>query len=165
MGNPPRFVADAMLGRLARWLRILGYDTRYFRRIDDAPLVQIALAEGRWLLTRDRHLLAERRPPLCLLIRSVELDEQVRQVVEEMRLRPGPGFLMRCLECNEGLLTLPRGEAKNRIPPYVFATQVRFYQCPACQRVYWPGTHDRRMRTRLREILPPGDKTGCDAFD
>jgi len=142
-----RFLCDAMLGRLATWLRILGYDTVYANTADDHALARQARAEGRILLTRDTQLV-QRRGIRALLITSDELEEQIRQVLTEFGLKP-QALLSRCPVCNTPLRPLPRERAQARVPPYVFQTQASFHECPTCERVYWPGSHWARIRQRL----------------
>lgn len=147
---PLRFVADAMLGGLARWLRVLGLDVAYDPGLDDAALVDLAVDERRVILTRDRRLVLRRRASNHLLIRSVTVDEQVAQVLDELDLRPVPdGLFSRCLRCNTPLETVAPEEAARRIPPYVARTQRRFLGCPSCGRIFWRATHAERMRRRL----------------
>ena len=140
-----------MLGTLAKWLRILGYDTLFDPDLDDHQLVRLARAEGRVLLTRDREL-ARRRGVRTLLIASQDLEAQIAQVLSDLDLEPAP-TLSRCLVCNEPLQPLDREAARQRVPPYVAQTQNAFKICPACQRVYWAGTHRRRMQERLDRII------------
>jgi uncharacterized protein with PIN domain len=141
------FVADAMLGTLAKWLRILGYDTLYDPALDDYQLMRLARAEGRVLLTRDREL-AGRRGVHALLIESEDLDGQIRQVMAGLDLEPDRSF-SRCPVCNEPLQPLDREAARARVPAYVAQTHQTFKICPGCQRVYWRGSHWQRMAGRL----------------
>jgi uncharacterized protein with PIN domain len=137
------FIADAMLGTLAKWLRILGYDTHFDPALDDFQLMRLARAEDRVLLTRDREL-ARRRGIRTLLIESEQLDNQIRQVLVELALEPEQSF-SRCPVCNELLQSLDREVARELVPAYVARTHETFKICPACRRVYWPGTHRQRM--------------------
>jgi uncharacterized protein with PIN domain len=146
-----RFVADVMLGRLARWLRALGYDTLYFRDAPDRRLLAVALAERRRLLTRDAAL-ARRAREAGLLVRAEQLDAQIREVAAALRLRPGRA-LSRCLECNGRLLPVEPEAVRHRVPPYTFATRREFLTCPGCDRVYWSGTHVAGIRRRLEPYL------------
>ncbi len=136
-----------MLGTLAKWLRILGYDTLFDPDLDDHQLVRLARAEGRVLLTRDREL-ARRRGVRTLLIASQDLEEQITQVLTTFDLEPAQ-ILSRCLVCNEPLQPLDYETARQRVPPYVAQTHDTFKICPACRRVYWHGTHRQRMQERL----------------
>lgn len=146
-----RFVADVMLGRLARWLRALGHDTLYFRDASDARLLGIALREDRRLLTRDTSL-ARRARGAGLLIRSEDLDAQIREVTAACGLTTRAP-LSRCLECNGTLLRREPGEVRDRVPPYTFATQSEFWTCAGCGRVFWAGTHAAGILDRLRPYL------------
>jgi uncharacterized protein with PIN domain len=139
-----------MLGTLAKWLRILGYDAIYDPGLDDYQLMRLARAGDRVLLTRDREL-ARRRGMQTLLIRSQVLDEQIQQVLSELDLELAPSF-SRCPVCNEKLVPLDRQEARSRVPPYVAKTQEQFRLCPGCERVYWPGSHWEQMEERLEAL-------------
>lgn len=143
-----------MLGTLARWLRILGYDTEYERDVDDDLLVGRCVAEGRIALTKDRRLAERRALRNVLLIRSKRLGGQVREVLavtgDDPSDRP---FLSRCVECNSLLEDVAREAVRDRVPPYVFRTQQEFRSCPSCGRIYWAGTHRDRMLERLARLL------------
>ncbi len=152
-GEAPRFVVDSMLGRLARWLRAMGYDTLYLRHARDGDLVQIARNEGRRLLTRDGRL-ARSAADEAHLIRAEWLEAQLEEVVAAFGLDPEADPLSRCLECNHLLTPLERGELRGRVPPHILASHRKFSGCPACGRVYWEGSHAQRMRDRLRAIAP-----------
>jgi len=151
--SPPRLIADAMLGALARWLRVLDLDVVYDSSLDDAELVNRAVSEDRVILTRDRRLTQRRLARNHLLIRSEVVDEQVRQVLEELEIRPDPARLLgRCLRCNVSTEPLPAEQAHASVPPWVARTQDAYRVCPVCGRIYWSGTHAMRMRKRLEKI-------------
>jgi uncharacterized protein with PIN domain len=142
-----------MLGALARWLRVLDLDVVYDPALDDPAIVALAVAEERTILTRDRLLVLRRQARNHLLIRSGDVDEQVRQVLADLSLHPDPArFFSRCLRCNRPLEPLPAEAARAHVPPYVARTQEEFRRCPACGRIYWASTHVRRMRQRLRAM-------------
>ncbi|MCD4738505.1 MAG: Mut7-C RNAse domain-containing protein [Anaerolineae bacterium] len=145
----PRLLADAMLGKLARWLRLLGYDTLYLQA-DDALLAHRARCEERLLLTRD-HELAERRGLDTLLISSEVLEEQLGQVLRAIGAPLEPAR-PRCMECNSPLRELTVAEARGQVPTYVAQTQTEFHQCPTCQRITWPGTHWDGIQQRLERV-------------
>jgi uncharacterized protein len=148
--RPPKLFADAMLGALARWLRALDLDVAYDPSLDDPELVELSVAEGRIILTRDRRLTERRLARNHILIRSDDVAAQVRQVLETLGVTPDPGRLLgRCLLCNQPLVEIDPEEARARVPPWVARTQQEFRLCPACGRIYWPGTHASRMRERL----------------
>ena len=146
--RPPRFVVDGMLGSLARWLRILGYDTDYANQRDDNELVRIARAENRVLLTRDREL-AARRGVQALLVESQSLDEQLAQVRQAFPLADGK-VSARCPVCNTPLVQASREEVADRVPAYVLRHHRHFQRCPGCRRVYWRGSHWQKMQARLK---------------
>ncbi len=149
----PRFIVDVNVGRLAKWLRAMGYDASFVPDVDDGDLLAIAHSEGRIVLSRDRRL-SERRlftsgsaSVLCLL--SDKLFEQLRQVAGEFNLSASEEFL-RCIECNVELRGLDAEQAEAL---YVFQTQAVFKECPRCLRVYWRGTHWQNMRRDLECAL------------
>lgn len=146
----PRLLVDAMLGRLARWLRLMGYDTAYWRDGSDLALIRQARAENRLIVTRD-HQLAGRRGIHAVLIVSESLDEQIAEVRAALESR-APGIsepFTRCPECNGELHDLSYEDARDLVPPYVWHTQHVFRRCPECGRVYWKGTHWPGMHLRL----------------
>jgi uncharacterized protein with PIN domain len=150
--QPLKLLADGMLGKLAKWLRLLGYDTAYDNVADDHELARLARAESRVLLTRDRDL-ASRRGLRTLLVGSEVLEEQVREVQEA--LGPPPALaLSRCAACNTELEQVSPEDIASRVPPYVVRTQTDFRRCPGCGRVYWPGTHVDGMQKRLEWLDP-----------
>ncbi len=153
-GEAPRFLCDAMVGRLARRLRMLGYDAAYERAGEDAALLARAAREGRVLLTRDTGIAAAPKGARVLLLRAHDTAGQLREVHATLGLREPPGFLCRCIECNVELRHAAREEVAARVPSHVVATQERFSSCPRCGRVFWPGTHRREMLLLLGELLP-----------
>lgn len=151
----PRFIVDAMLGSLARWLRILGLDAAYDPALDDAELVEIALGEGRVLLTRDSRLIERRllrdNGDSYLFVRDDGVEAQLRQVLGELGVKIGSDRLFgRCLRCNVELAALTAEEARPQVPPFVARTQRRYRRCPNCERIYWSATHVEAMAERLR---------------
>lgn len=149
----PRFVADAMLGRLARWLRVIGADTLYDPEIEDAELARIAIAEGRIALTRDRALTEEWRIPRVLLLRSDAPLEQLAEVAERFGLDWRGRLFRRCSLCNCALARVSKDEAAQGVPERVLREGLAFARCPGCRRFYWEGSHTRRMRGILARTL------------
>jgi uncharacterized protein with PIN domain len=145
-----KFLADNMLGRLATWLRLLGYDTAYLPEADDPELARIARAEDRVLLTRDVEL-TRRRGVRHILIESEKVDEQLQQVFHKLDLTARHAF-SRCAECNLPLDPVIKEAVHGQVPRYVFQTQDHFLRCPRCQRVYWRGTHWARMLARIEDL-------------
>jgi uncharacterized protein with PIN domain len=153
--DAPRFTADAMLARLARWLRVLGWDTRLDPALADPAIVRLAIAEDRILLTRDRGLLRELHPPRALEIMRDEPLAQLAQVVRELQLAAPAELFTRCTVCNTALS--PPLDAQDRarlLPPDVQDLDGPARECPGCGRIYWPGSHARAMRAALDRTLP-----------
>jgi uncharacterized protein with PIN domain len=150
-----------MLGGLVRWLRVLDLDVAYDPRLDDPELVELAVAEGRTILTRDRKLTERRAARDHLLIESGRVEEQLRQVLDAFYVRPDPErFLRRCLVCNLSMEPLEAEVARARVPPFVARTQTEFRICPGCARIYWHGTHAARMARKLEQMGLRLDRTG-----
>jgi uncharacterized protein with PIN domain len=152
-GAPTRFLADRMLGRLARWLRILGIDCADAGDVPDAELVRRAAREQRILLSRDRALPEDWRSPVIHLVASEELPEQLREVLRAFELQDAVRLFSRCNRCNQPLRAAAAGDVAARVPPRVLATHGAFLECPACRRVYWEGSHTERMRRVVAELL------------
>jgi hypothetical protein len=143
-------VCDAMLGSLARWLRLLGYDCTYLAAAEDRALVDLARDEGRVLLTRDRELAARADP--ALLICATGLEEQLVEVCTGLGLRPRPGLEQsRCSVCNGRLRLLPEAEARAAAPSHVVVEQ-GLRRCTGCGRLYWYATHAERIVERMLRI-------------
>ncbi|MGH7896576.1 MAG: Mut7-C RNAse domain-containing protein [Candidatus Binatia bacterium] len=149
----PRFVADKMLGRLARWLRILGYDVLYGTNFSGRGLLAAARSEGRIVLTRDRRLARRPGMPPCLLVEDDHFRDQLRQVVSEFAIDPRATLFRRCVECNAELDDIGSAEAAGRVPEFVLATQTRYRRCPRCRHLYWEATHVDRVRRELERIF------------
>ncbi len=149
----PRFVVDTMLGRLARWLRAMGYDAAYPGRAEDGWLLELAIAENRILVTRDVSLARLARHRGCL-IRSEHVDRQIAEAVQALALVPSrDDWLSRCLSCNTKLEPRSKDSVKEQVPERVFGTQTEFMACPSCHRIYWWGSHADRILSRLQTIL------------
>jgi uncharacterized protein with PIN domain len=147
--NPEiKFVADVMVGKLARWLRILGFDAAYSNKYEDDELLRIAQSERRILLTRDTGLAGRCGSIRHLFIESENSREQVRQVLKILKLTEFKLF-SRCLQCNTPLNDVDKEDVFEKVPPFVYLTQDRFASCPSCHRVYWHGTHAQEMLKRI----------------
>lgn len=143
-----RFVADVMVGKLARWLRVLGFDVAYSNTFTDDDLDRISQLDKRVILTRDLRFAASRKASECVIIESDHYREQVQQVIQTFGLKEFRTF-SRCLECNALLRQVDKEEVFEKVPPYVYLTQERFATCPMCRRVYWRGTHADEMLKRM----------------
>jgi uncharacterized protein len=143
-----------MLGRLARWLRVLGLDTAYEPALSDTELVRWAHTEARILLTRDRPLVAELQPRRALLLASDAPLEQLREVVTATGLSHPTELFHRCLVCNAALRPATANEVESLVPAPARALPGPVRRCPGCNRIYWPGSHARRMRAALALAFP-----------
>jgi hypothetical protein len=148
------FIADHMLGRLAKWLRLMGYDVSYSTRLSDAELVGVARREGRILLTRDsgimKRSLVRDGVAKAIFIKHDQLSDQLKQLMAELGLKRK--IKPRCAECNSELKDVRKVEIKDKIPSYVYKTQQKFVQCSDCGRIYWQGTHWQYIDSKLAKI-------------
>ena len=148
----PRFVVDVNVGRLAKWLRVMGYDSLFIPDADDGELLRIAREQNRTVVTKDRYILERRLVTAghvrVVLVASDDFREQIRQVAETLGLDLRNGFSL-CIECNKPLRSIDKERVSDRVPPFVFTTQQHFYECPNCGKLYWRGTHWRNMRAEL----------------
>lgn len=157
-----KFVADNNVGKLARWLRAIGYDTLSFQQKDDTQMIKIALGEDRVILTKDAQFM-KRRLVANGTLRTIHIEHddprlQVREVVKTLKLDYQFKPFSLCLECNRVLVARDKEEVKNLVPARVYETQTQYTQCPACHRIYWPGTHWQAMGKELRELQSGSDK-------
>ncbi|MEW5807318.1 MAG: Mut7-C RNAse domain-containing protein [Acidobacteriota bacterium] len=149
-----KFIADCMLGKLSKWMKILGFDTEYHRVISDDELLEKAIREKRILLTRDRNLVKRKKLKEYILIESEVPIEQVKQILKDRRLKlDESNLLSRCLICNVRIKPIRREEVRDLVPPYVYRTQKDFSRCPECERIYWGATHRDNILLKLKEKL------------
>ncbi len=151
-----KFIVDANVGKLTKWLRLLGYDAVFFDGAKDGEMISTALREGRVIITRDTHILewgvVKSGRVKALLISADHPDAQIRQVIRDLGLAVDGRTFTRCLECGDPLRSISKSAIESRVPPYVFHTQEQFLECPKCRRVYWRGTHWQAMVSRLRRL-------------
>ncbi|MBI4057604.1 MAG: Mut7-C RNAse domain-containing protein [Elusimicrobia bacterium] len=151
----PKFLVDGMLGQLAKWLIMLGYDAKI---VPDGPRAELdmvidALREGRVLLTRDTKL-APARGLKMLVLREQHLEDQLAKVLRELGLKPDPKkFMTRCTLCNQDLVKAERKEVLSGIPPKVRKLRTMFHRCPSCGKLYWRGTHVKNAKTKLSTLF------------
>lgn len=147
-----KFLVTKELGRLAKWLRILGYDTVYFKEENKSSLIIEALREERVILTRNKRF-SPPRSVRFLWIESNSTKEQILQVIKELNLSLDENVMFsRCTICNEEISQVPKDKVKDRVPEYVFKTQSDFFTCLNCQRIYWQGTHWGNVKMALKEL-------------
>ena len=153
----PRLLVDAMLGRLCKRLRLLGYDALYAASWSDHQIAAQARAQGRIVLTRDQELI--RRKGLdCLLVHSQTLETQLEQIVATLGAPP-PSTRPRCPRCNTALESITPEQARVHVPKYVFDTQHIFTRCRTCSRYYWPGSHWQNIHSTLERIKRNANQT------
>lgn len=155
----PRFILDTHLGRLAAYLRMLGFDTWYRNDYEDEELAQLAGDTGRVLLTRDRRLLMRSRVRFGICIRSLTPEEQVVEVLERYRLFDKITPFKRCLRCNHPLSPIAKETVLDRLEPLTRLYFDKFHYCPACEQIYWKGSHYERMKDFIQRVSQetPGD--------
>lgn len=150
------------MGKLAKLLRLLGFDTLFFTGENDSQMVSLALAENRIILTRDTHILKRRLVTKgrvkALLIKTDDPGTQIEQVIRELGLTDLIRPFALCLECNQLLISRTKEEVTDRVPPYVRQTQKEYVECPKCHRIYWKGTHWEAMTERLKKLSQKTEK-------
>jgi len=149
-----KFIADRMLGKLAKELRMLGYDVVYYRGEDAYPLIKLAREEDRVILTRSTRFTPKRPEDRIVRITEDKPSLQMRELIQRkiISLTEKPLF-SRCLVCNTLLIEIPREEAEGKVPDFIFYQQREFFRCPRCSKVYWPGSHQDHMKKRIKELF------------
>lgn len=141
------------LGRLAKWLRILGIDAVYFRQDNASSLIIEALRQERVIVTRNHRL---QRPTgvRIIMIGSEKIKEQLAEVLKVLNIKPASDKMFsRCTVCNDELISIEKEKIRDKVPEYVFKTQDSFTACPDCKRIYWRGTHWGNVENILKEIV------------
>lgn len=155
MSNTMKLLCDHMLGSLAKWLRIFGFDTVYpDATTNDDSVMQIAKEEKRLLISRDKELLqrAKKAQIPFLEIQTTNLTEQLTQVLTTIPLDE-KSILTRCILCNTPLLSVEKKDIKKHIPEKVFKTRDEFWLCPVCHKYYWMGTHYENMMGKIKKLV------------
>lgn len=150
-----RFVLDAHLGRLAAYLRMLGFDTLYRNDYADPTLAEISATQGRILLSCDRKLLMRKQISHGYFVRSRQPRQQLREVVERLDLYRSFRPFSRCLHCNGLIRPVAKALIQDRLLPHTRAHQTLFGQCEQCGKIYWKGTHYQQMRQLIDDLHPP----------
>ena len=154
-----KFITDANLGKLAKWLRILGYDTVFYTGDADRNFLRKAESEGRVVLTRRKDMERRQFSGQLVMIHSDQVQTQLREVMDKLHILPDTDRLFSiCLRCNELLMKVSREEVSGLVPDHVYAGHTEFHRCPRCKRIFWPGTHtdnaSRYLRTRIQYHHP-----------
>jgi uncharacterized protein len=148
-GHRPRFLCDSNLGRLTKWLRILGFDTLYIKNMSEDIIVKESLS-GRIILTRSCKLSSQKG---FFLIKSNSITDQIKEVNDKFQLdRQSKPFSL-CTICNESLVSVDNLKADGHVPEYVLNTVDTFRQCPNCKRFYWEGSHIKRAIETIQKLL------------
>ncbi len=150
--SAPAFIADCHLGKVAKYLRMMGYDTLYFPSIGDDELIEKAKQQKRIILTRDR-LLSERKDAPALLLASKETAEQLKEIVRFFEFPSEQKLPVRCLICNASLQKIDKTAVAERVPKKIVRFFDYFEQCPECGRIYWHGDHYKRMRRYIDSLF------------
>jgi uncharacterized protein with PIN domain/DNA-directed RNA polymerase subunit RPC12/RpoP len=148
-----RFFADVMTARVVRWLRAIGLDTVWEDAISDRDLVRRAIEEKRFILTLDKPLPEEWRVDNVLLLQSENPFEQFREIIAHFRIKKPKELFTRCLVCNAPLRRASSEEIAAGAPPAVREKEKNFRFCPNCDKIYWEGSHTRRMRLAIEEVF------------
>lgn len=147
--GPLRFICDEQLGRLAKWLRLQGFDTLYECPVEDQRLLALAQVENRFILTRDRKLSTKTLWSDLVVIENTEYPKQLLELKKKVHLPKAKPF-SRCLVCNETIVSVSKDTIKSRVPDEVYKSYDEFYTCPVCKKVYWQGSHVAASKKRLR---------------
>ncbi len=148
----PKFIADVHLGRLVRYLRMMGFDVIYKNNIKDHEIVKLSLKERRAILTRDRGILKRSEVTHGYWLRSTKIKEQVVEILNRFNLKNIINEFSRCLECNSVLNSVSKEEIINVLPPKVIQSQEEFYRCAVCNKLFWKGTHYERMLSFIQSV-------------
>lgn len=147
-----KFIFTKELGRLAKWMRILGFDSAYFTGSNPSSLFIQALQEDRAIITRN-HRLPQSRGMRILVLKNETLKDQLAQLLKALNIEVVSGMMFtRCTLCNAALKPIEKEQVKSKVPQYVFSTQEDFSLCPRCGRVYWHGSHWGNVIEALKEI-------------
>lgn len=150
----PRFVIDVHLGKLSRWLRLLGFDALYSNTFEDEEIVQLALREHGIILTQDRGILKRKCVTHGYWVRAHQARLQIAEVLDRFDLYHQIHPFTRCLVCNGRVHPVEKSKILHRLQPRTKAYFDAFYQCEGCGKIYWRGSHYERMLKRMREIIP-----------
>jgi len=150
----PRFVVDAHLGKLARHLRLAGFDSLWRNDYGDAEIAAIAVAERRIVLSRDLGLLKRRAIERGYFVRAIDAEAQLGEVIGALQLEGILRPFTRCRECNVELNEVDKSQVLEQLPSKVREHYQRFRRCPSCARLYWEGTHYDRLKGMLARVVP-----------
>lgn len=148
-----KFVLDVHLGKLAKYLRMLGFDTMFCTALDDHEIVEISLHEQRIVLTRDKGLLKDKNLTHGYWVRNITPEKQLQEIISKCDLATKINSFTRCMECNGQLQLIAKDEVKQDLPENVGQYYQKFSRCLSCRKIYWEGTHYQKMQAFIRRIL------------
>lgn len=154
----PRFIADAHLAALARYLRMLGFDVHMDETLDDAQVAELGVREKRIVLSRDRELLKHRVITHGCYVHESKPRRQLKEIVTRLDLLAAVAPFTRCMECNVELADVDKAEIVDRLPPGTAEYYDRFRTCPGCGKIYWQGSHHQRMCALIDELHAGGSQ-------
>jgi uncharacterized protein with PIN domain len=159
-----KFLVDRMLGKLAKGLRMLGYDVVYYRGEDAYPMISLARREGRVILTRNTKLIPKRTEDRIIQVTENNPYLQLKELLQKRYVTlDEEKFFSRCLVCNALLDEIPRDEVEGEVPDFIFRQHKEFFRCPQCQRIYWPGTHQKNMQKKIEELFQTQHNVKCQS--
>jgi hypothetical protein len=149
----PCFAAEKTLGRLTKWLRLLGFDTLYESELSGKKFIE-TLETDRILLTRTLRIQKQFASRKLIFVESDHLTQQLNQIFSELSLKAAQTRpFSRCLQCNASIVIVEKASIWGRVPDYIFETHHHFQKCPECERIYWPGSHTRRSLEKIRQLI------------
>jgi uncharacterized protein with PIN domain len=151
--SEPRFILDVNLGKLAKFMRLLGFDSLYCNHYHDPDIVKIAVNEQRIVLTRDRRLLYAKQIQHGYWVRAVHVESQVKEVAQRYNLCQSAHPFVRCIVCNGMLAPVDKTAILDRLEPKTKLYYQRFRRCLHCQRIYWEGSHLEHIRRGFADVL------------
>ena len=154
----PKFIVDAMCGRLAKWLRFLGYNTLYYKKGNDKQLLKLAIQEGRILITKDTEFIKHKKLHKIIFIKANNTEDQFLEVIKWIitnGFNPPKVHLFptRCIVCNGEIKKVCKKHIVGLVPDYIFETKTNFHKCNKCHRIYWEGSHTARLKNKLNSLL------------
>ena len=154
-----KFIVDLTMGKLVKWLRIAGYDTVFYNSVEVDRIIDIASKEGRIILTRNSSFIKRRKKTLeergvqYLLLASEIVDMQLRDIAAQFMLNLKGNSFTICIDCNKPLTNISKEDVAGKVPDYIYQNYSEFVQCKSCGKIFWGGTHKKRMDDRLAVIL------------
>ncbi len=148
----PKFICDVHLGKLARYLRMMGFDVLYKNSLTDEEIVNLSQKEKRAILTRDRGILKRNEVTHGYFVRGSEVENQTEEIIHRFDLQKSIKEFTRCLDCNHKLIKIAKAKILGELPLKVAASQNEFFRCPGCAKIYWKGTHHRKMLSFIKKM-------------